>query len=137
MKKINLIWQTDYEPEKASEYDWLCFLLSEFQIMHIRDGKNKVCLDNSVIVTQGLSKSNVSMSDYICRFKHKGIKVGCIHISDEYLSTPINFYKEAAFVFRNYYRRDTNMLKNSHFFALGYRADFCKSLPKKKISDRK
>ena len=131
-KAINLIWQAP-----RFERDWIIKLLNNFQINEIIDEAHKVVMNNAIIVTQGLAIEGIEFCKYIKKFRAKNFKVGCIHLSDEWRSYPVDFYKEVDFVFRNYYRDEVQKLKNCHFFALGYKSGFSDSLVPKKISDRK
>jgi len=137
-KAINVIWQANCCSSKIWEYDWLCLLLKNFSITHIFDSEYKACLDKSIIVTPGKHKHQSKIiEDYIGNFKKNGLKVGVIHLGDEWCTDFIDFYGQVNFVFRNYYRTESHKFKNCFYFPLGYKSQFCTGLVLQNMNNRK
>jgi hypothetical protein len=146
---INLIWWK-FNPDSSYEYDWLNFLLSDFKVNHIVDLENQVCVDNAIIVANlsqsffmgsGAQKSyreeRQQFYDYIKRFKISGMKVGLIHLGDEFYRESTHFYQDLDFVFRQYYKEeDHKRYKHCHYLPIGYKSGFCKELTARPIAER-
>ena len=75
-------------------------------------------VDNTVIVIRD------SHHEIFDKYKEKGYRYGVIHLSDEEYKHNTSFYRDAAFVIRNYWHRDLAKLPSVHFFALGYKRGF-------------
>jgi hypothetical protein len=135
MKKINVIWQVD--PDVMLEKDWLDFLLVKTDFVPVVDGNLDVVLDDSIVVTRGYSIGNKSVADYLRSFVDQGFnQPGVIHLSDEWFKSPVDFYDNAAFVLRNFYRPDVASKPNVYFFPLGYKRGYLIHNAPKAIKDR-
>jgi hypothetical protein len=103
MDKITLISNT--ESFYRWESDWISWLLSDFDVEHVCDPTLTAMHDNVVLVISGdIRGQGEQIESYIKALKSKGGEVGLIHLSDEWSTYPVNFYKDAVFVFRSYYR---------------------------------
>ena len=65
------------------------------------------------------------------------VPVGLIHLSDEFLASPIDFYDQATWVFRHYYRSAAAAMNHVLHTPLGYKSGFQTGLVRKRIQDRK
>ncbi len=131
---VNLIWQIS--TKGLIEKDWIDFLFSEFTVNHIDDPNFEVVLDNSIVITRGNPQGTTSVKSYLERFKQQGYRVGVLHLSDEWFTAPVDFYTEADFVFRNFYRPDVAHLPNVLFVPVGYKQGLHKYAVERSISDR-
>ena len=131
---VNLIWQIS--TKGLIEKDWIDFLFSEFTVNHIDDPNFEVVLDNSIVITRGNPQGTTSVKKYLGRFKQQGYRVGVLHLSDEWFTAPVDFYTEADFVFRNFYRPDVAHLPNVLFVPVGYKQGLHKYAVERPISDR-
>ena len=146
---INLIWWK-LEPVSSYEYDWLNLLLSDFKVNHIVDFKNKVCVDNAIIVanlSQSFFKGHEARKsyleerqqfyNYVKRFKAAGMKVGLFHLGDEFYRESTSFYQDLDFVFRQYYRaEDHQKFSHCHYLPIGYKSGFCQEIVARPIAER-
>ncbi len=146
---INLIWWK-FEPHSSYEYDWINLLLSDFEVNHIVDLENKVCVDNAIIVAnlsqmffedyesrQKYRRERQEFFDYVKRFKDAGMKVGLFHLGDEFYKESTNFYRDLNFVFRQYYKEeDHKRYQTCHYLPLGYKSGFCQALVDRPIHQR-
>lgn len=136
-RSINLVWQVDPYSSSIWEYDWISSVLSDFNVTHIVDTDYKICVDNAIIVSPGKRRAEYrNLETYVKSFREQGLKVGFIHLGDEWLRDPINFYKHVDFIFRNYYRSEAHKLGNCFYFPLGYKTGFCKELVFRDLNDR-
>jgi len=116
---INII----YTCEPTWEESWLedvVFKDVEYKL-HV-DPKFKTVLQDSVIVMNETSAARIQ--DYIDKFNEKGYRFGVIHLSDEAYKHPVNHYRSAVFVLRNYYSAVYENLGHVEFFPLGYKKGF-------------
>jgi len=126
-------------PEIAKwELDWLCYLLRDFDVQPILDTEHRV-VDENVILASSISNLGRGMlvRQHLQAFKSRGLKVGLIHLSDEFGSAPVHIYDHADFVFRNYYRRAALCRRNCRYFGLGYKSGFRQSLIQRPIGERR
>ncbi|WP_204139001.1 hypothetical protein [Halomicronema sp. CCY15110] len=131
---VNLIWQIS--TDGLIEKDWIDFLFSEFTVNHIADPNFDVVIDNAIVITRGNPKGATSVKDYLGRFKQQGYQIGVLHLSDEWFTSPVDFYLEADFVFRNFYRPDVAHLPHVLFVPVGYKQGLHKYTVERPISDR-
>ncbi|MGG6296972.1 hypothetical protein ACQ4M4_21460 [Leptolyngbya sp. AN02str] len=117
--QIHLIWQVN--PETTLESDWLYSLFPNFDVQSIEDSQHSAVMDNAIVVTSGNDINGISVKQYLTRFKAAGYRVGVIHLSDEWFTYPIDFYPDAAFVLRNFYRDDAFRHPHVYFIPLGYK----------------
>lgn len=133
-KSINLIWQVD--PKFLIESDWILSQFPDFKVNSIVDQHLQVVENCAIVVTQGLPIDGKSVKAYLQSFKEKGFKVGVIHISDEWFVSPIDFYNEADFVFRNFYRPDVSTRKTVFFLPVGYKQGYLNHIEPKPLNER-
>jgi hypothetical protein len=50
---VNLIWQVDPNSSNDWESDWICSLLTGFEIKSVVDTRYEVYIDKSIIVSSG------------------------------------------------------------------------------------
>jgi hypothetical protein len=119
------------------EVDWVCHLLGDFDVRHILDTSYSRIDRNAILVLSGqLQGEEQHVRDYVRRFRDAGLPVGIIHLSDEWHTAPISFYKDASFILRNYYRPEVMGNRDCHYFGLGYRSGFASRAVVKDIRDR-
>lgn len=129
------------------EGDWHSYLLSEFDLCHHFDPARQFVAPHTILVvtgrdlhpdaTEAVSGGNQgSAYEHLRRFRKAGLKVGVIHVSDEWSHDPIDFYPNAAFVFRNYYRAAAQRPGKGGYFGLGWKAGFRTALVDKPIQGR-
>ncbi len=117
---VPLVWQVDRRT--IWEEDWLMELMRGVELEVVDDGRYEKLIDRSIIV---ISKADAqAQAAYFERLKELGYKFGIIHLSDETYSDSTGFYKDASFVFRNYWDPRFAQMKNVHCFALGYKSGF-------------
>lgn len=130
--EINVIYQTAAKSEGFYEYDWLKEVLSGITYNEHFDGKYQTVLKNTIIV---VSKPPLAtLQGYLGRFLKKGYSFGIIHLSDELYDDQTNHYRNAKFVFRNYWHKKFANQKNVHFFPLGYKRGFWDNYRQKKLA---
>jgi len=132
MSRVRLIWQIDPHDPLIWERDWLTLLLEAYDIEHVVDLKHEVVADRAIVVTPG----GRDAAGYLRRFRGAGHAVGVIHTGDEYFRSPVSFYPDAAFVYRNHDRPETLRFPHCRFFALGYRSGFTRDLNVRDIDAR-
>lgn len=135
-RPLTLIWQVDPYSTYIWERDWLSELLRKFAIEHVVDLCNEIVTPNAIVVTNGLAQNGIEVSQYLVRFGEQGLPVGVIHISDEFHTSPIDFYDHATFVYRNYLRRAAFAMPNTHYLPLGYKSGFTNGLNRRAIHER-
>ncbi|MEI8196058.1 MAG: hypothetical protein WCI73_09135 [Phycisphaerae bacterium] len=123
----------------AWECDWHSYLLADFDLVHHFDPERKFVGENSILVVScsGPEQEVEQTRAHFKKYQAAGLPVGLIHLSDEWQQAPIDFYAEAAFIFRNYYRaaaapRDGR----GHFFGLGWKTGFREMLIDRPIGQR-
>ena len=70
-------------------------------------------------------------------FAANSAAIGIFHLSDEYCGCPIDFYAQAQFVIRNYYRPEAAGLTECLHVPLGYKRGFVKCIARKPITERR
>ncbi|MGB3491109.1 MAG: hypothetical protein WBA57_00160 [Elainellaceae cyanobacterium] len=133
-KSINLIWQVD--PQFLIESDWILSQFPDFKANSIIDQHLEVVENCAIVITQGLPIEGKSVKAYLQEFRARGFKVGVIHISDEWFVSPIDFYDEADFVFRNFYRPDVSERETVFFLPVGYKQGYLNHIEPKSLDDR-
>lgn len=143
---INLIWWK-FEPSSSYEYDWLTSLMSDFKVNHIVDFENKVCVDNAIIVAnlsqafftgKNYSEERQQFYNYVKGFKSAGMKVGLLHLGDEFYRESTDFYQDLNFVFRQYYKEEEyKKHSHCHYLPIGYKSGFRDELVARPITERK
>jgi hypothetical protein len=133
---LTVIWQVDPYSAGTWEYDWLSYLLSSFELVHIVDGQHSVFEKGALVVTTGEPRGGVHTWEYFKGFGERSYEVGAIHLSDEHGTAPIDFYDYVAFVYRNYMRADALAHECCHYFPLGYKTGFTRGLSPKPVEER-
>jgi hypothetical protein len=113
------------------ERDWILYLLSDFDVMETLDPARLIDAAPCVLVTShargdaiGLNRAD-AVGAQLRRLGNRGVPAGLIHLSDEYLVAPVDFYPDAAFVFRNYLRPIDG---DARYFALGAKSGLVDAL---------
>lgn len=130
--KIHIVWQID--PSIIWERDWLDEVLGDFEIIDVIDLKHNITVNKSIVISAQKKADDKLMDAYMQRIKTDNLKVGIIHLADEHFDSNIDFYNNASFVFRNYYRSDAK--KISQYFPLGYKTGISSLKEIKAIEDR-
>ncbi len=131
---LNLIWQMD--DNYLLEREWIVSLFPQFEINSITDQAHEVVVDHAIVVSFGKDMNNISMYDYLQKFKSQGFKVGVIHLGDEWFTSTLDFYELAEFVFRTYYRREAFKYPYVYFMPLGYKRGLHEVIEPKPMRDR-
>lgn len=119
--EIPLVWQVDRE--KFWEEDWLHDLLNGIELVTIDDGHYEKFIDKSIVVFSSIHNTKGCV-EYFEEMHKRGCTFGIINLSDEKELGPSIFYPYAAFVFRNYWRKDFDDQTNVVTFPLGYGPGF-------------
>lgn len=120
------------------EIDWVSSLFGDFEIRHVLDESYTRMENNSILVLSGqMEGQEEQIGKYVRRFRERGMPLGIIHLSDEWLKAPVSFYADASFIFRNYFRPEVMDKDKCHYLPLGYRAGFTSKLVSKEIRDRR
>jgi len=149
-KMVNLIWWK-FEPHSSYEYDWISFLLSDYEVNHIVNPENKMCVDNAIIIAnlsqsffiaskaeKGYKKELQQFYAYIKSFKDAGLKVGLFHLGDEFYRESTECYQELDFIFRQYYKEEVHRkYPQCHYLPIGYKSGFIQELITRPITERK
>ena len=109
LKKYPIDWNLLYEKK------WLFELFGKDFVECIQI-ENEIVEDGIFIVLRGQD-----YSDLFTMYKTKGIKYSVLHLSDEYGTEPIDYYKDATII-RNYWRGDLS--ENVFVLPLGYHNGF-------------
>ncbi len=135
-KTIRLVY--DIPEFTRWESDWIQYLLRDFNVITILDADHRV-VDENVILAVSFSSPEQApkIAGHLQMFKRQGLSAGVLHLSDEFGSAPLDFYRDAAFVFRNYYRRPAMRKWNARYLCLGYKSGFTKCIQERAIADRR
>ncbi|MHC4134254.1 MAG: exostosin domain-containing protein [Planctomycetota bacterium] len=136
-RRVRLIWQIDPHDPATWEREWLFHLLDAHEIEHVVDLNHQIVADHAIVVTAGLPKRGGDVAGYLRRFREAGHAVGVIHLSDERSRSPLSFYADAAFVYRNYFRPEALRFPHCRYFALGYKSGFTRDLTVRDMDSRK
>jgi hypothetical protein len=133
---INVI--IDFFGFKSWESDWIKFLLSGFTLNVRFDPGHSLVLPHSVLVISLAGQAKAAkITEQLRGYRRAGHSVGLVHLSDERERASTGFYRDAEFVFRNYYRAALAERQNCRFFALGYRSGFNGHLIRKAVEERR
>jgi hypothetical protein len=135
--------QTIHLVSQAKEYytwecDWNSHLLRDFDLVHHYDPERQYVGPNTILVvgSSGPNQHEEQTRAWFARFRAAGLKVGLIHLSDEWKEAPVDFYEQAAFVFRNCYRGAVQRPGHCWFFGLGWKGGFREVLVDRPIDQR-
>lgn len=133
---VLLIWQVD--PEQMLEAGWIYDLFAQagLTVRSVTDLSHAVVQDGAIVISRGHDCGGASLKAYLQRFKASGYRVGVLHLSDEWSNLPVDFYPEADFILRNYYRPGVMDQPNVHFLPLGYKKGLQQHLHNKPLSER-
>lgn len=95
-------------------------------------GENSILVVSSSGPEQGEEKTRIQVE----RFKRAGLPVGMIHLSDEWNQAPVDYYADAAFVYRNYFRAEVLKSAGCRYFGLGWKTGFREGLVETGIEQR-
>jgi hypothetical protein len=120
------------------EEEWVSWLFSDFEIEHVLDPDHTLVRDRAIVVLLGdLQGKDERIARYLQSFHDRALKVGVLHLSDEWGHSPTGFYAHADFVLRNYWRTGVTNTRNCHYFALGYKTGFPAAVTPKPITERR
>ena len=120
------------------ECDWISSLLADFAIDYVFDPELTVVRDRAIVVLAGnLRGQDERLIRYVRTFHERGLKVGVVHLSDEWGDGPTRFYGDADFVFRNYWRRELSAQSNCSYFPLGYKSGFSPAVTPTPVAQRR
>jgi hypothetical protein len=132
---INVIFDTP--AFNKWELDWIEFLLEDFAVDFHFDPSHALVLPDSILAVSIARPGNEPLiSRHLSEFQRQKLPVGLIHLSDEWLQSPMDFYDQAGFVFRNYFRPELANRPNCHFFGIGYRSGLVAHLSDTPIDKR-
>lgn len=118
---VPLVWQIS--KNVSWEASWLNDILDGVELVNIYDGKYQKFINNSIVVFSSCFNSK-GCKEYFEEMHKRGYTFGIIHLSDEAELGPSTFYPYAAFVFRNYWRKDFENQANVITFPIGYAPKF-------------
>lgn len=134
---LTVVWQV--EPQLLLETDWILYVLSltGLRLEQVFDFRHRWVGTGAVIVTRGLARHGVSMREYLRRFAIAGHPVAVIHVGDEFSKSPVDFYDEAAFVYRQCERPGVSDRPHVHFLPVGYKNGLVAHLAPKPMAERR
>lgn len=119
---LNVIWHYDNSNRggvKPREYEWICSLLPDIPTHHHFDQNIQIQRDHALHILEGYEYSNDQINTLIDAYNNRSTPFGIIHIGDEHPSTDLRFYKQADFVFRNYWKPEIDQYDHCHYLPLG------------------
>jgi hypothetical protein len=132
---INVIFDTP--AFNKWERDWIEFLVGDFAVEFHFDPSHALVLPRSILAVSIARPGNeAAISRHLSVFQRQQLPIGLIHLSDEWLHSPMDFYDQANFVFRNYFRPDVAEHPNCRFFGIGYRSGLVANLRDTPIEKR-
>jgi hypothetical protein len=118
------------------ERDWLQFLLDPIEIEPVEVDACQFTEPGIVLLADWDGRHAAVVRQVLREFAAHGTPVCLVHLSDEYLASPIDFYPLASVVFRNYYRHAASRQPNVLHIPLGYKSGFVDGLAPRAIGDR-
>ncbi|MDP9174172.1 MAG: hypothetical protein M3O30_09945 [Planctomycetota bacterium] len=119
------------------EREWLEFLVGDIALRYVHADLHTVENPSLLILSDGGGGNTNTVRQIIRGFKTRSMPIGILHLSDEYCNCPIDFYADATFVIRNYYRPSALGIAPCVHLPLGYKRGFPNGVNRQPIAGRR
>lgn len=134
---LTLVWQVD--PSSLLETDWIRYFigLGGHPTIEVVDLHHQWVGPGAIVITRGETCDAVTTKAYLRRFAEAGHRVGVVHVGDEFSRSPVDFYEDAAFVYRQCERPGVSWRPNVHFLPVGFKNGLLERLESKPMAERR
>jgi hypothetical protein len=124
-------------PRDFWERDWIRYLFDEVALDVVEACDCVFTQPSILLLSDSDGRHATAARRLLGAFAVRSTPVCLVHLSDEYCACPIDFYRQAGFVVRNYYRPSAAKLSHCLHVPLGYKAGFTAGLVPRPISERR
>ena len=118
------------------ERDWIEFLFDGFDLQYVQPSECSFVKPSTLLLSDSDGRYARTMRELLKKFSVCSTPVGIVHLSDEFCECPIDFYRGAKFVVRNYYRPYAISLCDCIHVPLGYKSGFRRYIQEREVERR-